>query len=396
MRQSPFEDQLETLLSEPMSAIRHREQYTFDMQAAPYEKSLVLFGAGELGRKTLTGLRRLGIEPLAFTDNNPSLWGKDINGVQVLSVHQAAEKFCQSAAFIITIWMAGSKDRMAERRRQLLKLNCQRVIPFCYLYWKYPEEFLPHYAVDLPHKVFQEADEVRKALPLWIDAASQTEYTAQVRWRMLMDFDVLPSPDVNEAYFPIDLVDLLPEDIFVDCGAYDGDTIRILLRIYGEKFKKIVAFEPDPMNFNKLQQFQLSMPKRIRNRMVLHQMATGTLKGKVHFKASGTAASSIGLGDFDVDCISLDDVLEKNSSLYIKMDIEGSEIDTLLGAQNMIQKELPVLAVCSYHCQNHLWRIPNLIRSFSDQYCFFLRPHNLEGWDLVCYAIPQNRLKDKL
>ena len=77
------------------------------------------------------------------------------------------------------------------------------------------------------------------------------------------------------------------------------------------------------------------------------------------------------------------------------MDIEGSEVDTLAGAQTIIREKLPVLAICAYHRQDHIWRIPSLINSFSDQYRFFLRPHLLEVWDLVCYAIPQNRLKLK-
>ena len=395
MSHSILEDQLEELLSEPMSSVMHREQFTFDELAAPYEKSLVLFGAGGLGQKTLAGLRRLGIEPMAFADNNPSLWGKKINGVQVFSLQNAIKEFGNNAAFVITIWKGEAIDRMAERRQQLINLNCKKVIPFSYLYWKYPDVFLPHYAFDMPHNVLQHADEVRKVLSLWSDIASAQEYLAQLRWRLLMDFDSLPSPVSHEIYFPNDLVDLIPEDVFVDCGAYDGDTIRTLLDIYGDSFKKIIAFEPDPGNFIKLQQFASALPPKISSQVVLHQLATGLQKSKLHFEATGTAASAVGSGDLEVDCISLDEILPNDSPLYIKMDIEGSEVDTLAGAQTIIREKLPVLAICAYHRQDHIWRIPSLINSFSDQYRFFLRPHLLEVWDLVCYAIPQNRLKLK-
>ena len=93
-----------------------------------------------------------------------------------------------------------------------------------------------------------------------------------------------------------------------------------------------------------------------------------------------------------MDCIALDEILSDQKPTYIKMDIEGSELQALTGAQNIIKKNLPVLAICSYHSQDHLWKIPALIHSYSDQYRFFLRPHLLEVWDLVCYAIPINRL----
>ena len=264
MDRSEIEDQLEVLLSEPMSSVLHRENFTFDELASPYEKSLVLFGAGGLGQKTLAGLRKLGIEPLAFADNNPSLWGKNIDGVHVFSLQNAVKEFGNNAAFVITIWKAGSRDRMAERRQQIVDLKCRKVIPFSFLYWKYPEVFLPYYALDLPHKVYEHADELRKVFSLWEDDELKYEYLAQLRWRMLMDFDSLPSTVLQDAYFPNDLVKLSSENVFVDCGAYDGDTIRNLLRIYGASFKKIIAFEPDPSNFQKLQQFALALPPEIR------------------------------------------------------------------------------------------------------------------------------------
>lgn len=77
---------------------------------------------------------------------------------------------------------------------------------------------------------------------------------------------------------------------------------------------------------------------------------------------------------------------------FIKMDIEGAELDALIGARHSIEKDLPVLAISAYHQPDHVWRIPLLIQSFSDQYRFFLRSHNEEGWDLVCYAVPISRM----
>ena len=69
-------EELEFLLSEDIATAKRREQSAFDVMAAPFNNSLVLFGAGNLGRKTLRGLRSAGIEPLGFADNNPALWGK--------------------------------------------------------------------------------------------------------------------------------------------------------------------------------------------------------------------------------------------------------------------------------------------------------------------------------
>jgi len=96
MIEASDKDTLQKLFSETMADVYQREHSTFDKLAEPFGKSLVLFGAGGLGKKTLAGLRRIGIEPLAFADNNQTLWGKYVNGVQVLSLKDAVKKFGKS------------------------------------------------------------------------------------------------------------------------------------------------------------------------------------------------------------------------------------------------------------------------------------------------------------
>jgi hypothetical protein len=182
-------EQIEALLSEGVTGALERERTEFDRLTTPFGHSIVLFGARKLGQRTLTGLRQVGIEPRAFTDNNQALWGKFVDGVPVLSPVEAAKRFGDSAAFIITIWGAGSKDPMALRERQLRELGCKRVVTFGPLYWKYPEVLLPHNATDLPHKVHEQVPHVWRAFDAPADNRSRREFLAQLRWRLLCDFD---------------------------------------------------------------------------------------------------------------------------------------------------------------------------------------------------------------
>lgn len=385
--------ELEGLLNEEIYSVLRREKDTFDEMVMPLGKNIILFGAGNLGRKTLAGLRQLGVQPLAFADNNSNLWGKHIDGVRVLSPHEAANKHGNSAVFVITIWRGEGTDRMPERRQQLVDLNCSKVISFGPLFWKYPDIFLPHYSLDLPHKVYEHGDEIRRVFSLWEDDASRFEYIAQLRWRMLLDFDGLPLPVKHKIYFPDDLVQVLPDNLFVDCGAFDGDSIRSFLHDRCESFSKIIALEPDPQNFGKLSRYVSELPRNIREKISIYPMAAGSDRGTVRFEATGTESSSVGgSGTLEIDCITLDELLNSAGKSYIKMDIEGAEPDALAGCRKVIEKASAVLAVCVYHRQDHLWRVPLMISEMSDQYCFFLRPHLLEGWDLVCYAIPVSRL----
>jgi hypothetical protein len=74
------------------------------------------------------------------------------------------------------------------------------------------------------------------------------------------------------------------------------------------------------------------------------------------------------------------------------MDIEGAEYDALLGATTIIKRDRPVLAICVYHTQSDIWRIPLLIRSIDPTYSLFLRSYDGDGLQTVVYAVPKDRV----
>src|SRR5579872_789924 len=279
---------LESLLAESVADARTREKTTFDALAG-HDAKLVLFGAGQLGRRTLAGLRKADIEPVGWSDNNSKLWGKQVEGITVLSPADAAARYGTTAVFVITIWGAAAVDHMRDRERQLRNLGCQKVVNIGSLYWKFPELFLPHYTMDLPHKVLEEADAVRKAFDLWHDEASRAEYLAQLRWRLYLDFDCLPDPVSHPIYFPSDLCRLHDKETFIDFGAFDGDSVKSFVAQSQAKFKEIMAFEPDPENYKKLSATIAAFPKEIQGKIRLRQAAAGASNGKVSFAFSFTA-----------------------------------------------------------------------------------------------------------
>ena len=389
---SELMDAVEALLAEDREAALRRARTAFDEAAHPLGNSLVLFGAGGLGRKTLKGLRKVGIEPKAFSDNASHLWGTSVEGVPVLSPKDAVQRFGQNATFVMTIWRGEGSDRMADRITQVQALGCKRVVPFSFLFWKYPDVFLPHYLFDLPSRVLENPREVRAVAQLWEDGASRAEFLAQLRFRAWSDF-ALPEPVSHEIYFPQDLFDLTSRDVFVDCGAFDGDTIRRYLLRQPTLAGGIEAFEPDPKNLTRLRGYVAGLPVEVRSRIAIHPYAVSARRERVRFEATGTESAAVGSGSDEVEAAPLDEVLASIAPTYVKMDVEGSEVDALNGARRLLQEHVPALAICVYHRVDHLWAIPKLIHEVSGQYRFFLRPHLLEGWDTVCYAVPRGRLK---
>ncbi len=384
------EDQVARLLSADAAERERWEVNVFDELTG--SKRLVICGAGGLGRKVISGLRKVGVEPQALVDNNPTRWGGTVERLTVLSPADAASKFGEDCAFVVAIWGAHSLDRLAQRKQQWTERGCRTVVSFRSLFWKYPSVFLPHYACDVPHKVFAEAARIQTVAGVWSDEFSCKEFVEQLRWRTELDYEGLPEPVLGPTYFPSDIVSLRADERLVDCGAFDGDTIRDFVRVSGGSFSKVWALEPDPGNFEKLTVTISSLPAELRARFELLQIGAGRRTEKVRFTGDATAASTVSeQGGIEVQCDALDTLLSREEPSFIKMDIEGAEPAAVLGAARLLNRCRPILALSVYHLQEHLWEIPELLRGMLQDYHFYLRPHDREGWDLVCYAVPAER-----
>lgn len=381
--------ELNDLLSEPLESVRERERSAFDRLLAERDGRLVLFGAGNLGRKALACLRGSGIEPLAFSDNAPTRWGTQVDCLAVLSPRDAAEKFGASALFVVTIWSLGHS--FAETRAKLEILGCPYVASSASLRWKFAAEMLPDYCWDLPHLLYEQAEEVRRAASLWADEYSRREYLNHVRWRALGDLGALSAPVSEKQYFLDSLYRASAGEVFLDCGAYDGDTVRQLMQ-RNSKFARIFAVEADPSNYHRLKTWVESLDSEIARRVEPINVAVSSRPGRMGFHANGAVTARLSEdGEVLVDCVRIDDLVGKREPTFIKMDIEGAEMDALQGATETIQRR-PLLSICVYHRQSDLWRIPLFIHSQAPEHKFFLRPHEVDGWDLVCYAVPSGRL----
>jgi len=391
-----MKDALDSILAEDTASVRAWERAEFDRRAGG--RPIVLMGSGGLGRRVLAGLRRHGVEPLAFGDNAAARQGTAYDGVPILSPRDAASAFGPTAAFVVTIWGANSPHRFDHSRRQLEALGCDVVLPFPPLLWKYADALLPFYLQDLPSRVAEQRDDVRRAFDLWEDDDSRAQYVAQVRLRARGDLDGLSHPVEHPQYFPPDLFAWSDHEWIVDGGAYDGDSIRTLTALHGDRFGHVLALEPDPGNFARLEATVGALPPAAREKISCRQVALAAEPATLHLDATGTASSatstSPSAGTVAVPAEPIDALVAGAHPTFVKLDIEGFEIDALHGARGTIARDAPVLAVCVYHLQDHLWRIPLLLREWRDDYALFLRPHNEEGWDLVCYAVPRARLSD--
>jgi FkbM family methyltransferase len=215
------------------------------------------------------------------------------------------------------------------------------------------------------------------------DETSRHWLEAVIRFRLSGDYDLLPEPRFGDQYRPHDLPPWQNPLRFIDCGAFDGDTLHHLAE-GGYEFESIAAFEPDPENFR-----QLAQASGHYGNAVCFPCALGSKTEILRFNAdSGMSSHLSSTGAQSIQCVTLDEALPSFAPNLIKMDIEGAELEALRGAHRMITKYRPGLAISLYHTPGHLWQIPLLLHDWNLGYRFYIRGHAHNSFELVLYALP--------
>lgn len=377
---------LDEMLVGSAEDVRKRLSHPYDAVGDCETRPIVLFGCGPLGRRTNGALVTAHRPPKAFADNDPARWGGVVDGLAVLSPEAAVRMYGQSALFVVTVYNG------AAVRRQLQALGCRHVLHFASFYHALPELLLPWCALNDPAHILAARADIIDAASLWADNASSEAYVAQIAWRLGLSAPALPAPHPSsECYFPRDLFLVDENDFVVDCGAFDGDSLRLLLA-QQQSFGGFLCLEPDPASFERLSLYLDTVPADIRRKVSTRECAVSSATGTLRFAASGSVESGANAsGDVYVEAAALDDLLETQRVTLIKMDVEGAEAEALMGARRTLARDTPILAIAAYHRVSDLWEIPRLIKSMVPDYDLFLRRYAEDCWELVCYALPASR-----
>lgn len=176
------------------------------------------------------------------------------------------------------------------------------------------------------------------------------------------------------------------ELVYVDGGAYDGDSLAHLLQHC--PVKRAYLFEPDPANLARL----VARGQRAGWPMINFPLGLFDRHTTLAFSAGLGEGSHLGqtAGDTHITVSPLDMLLPCESVDFIKLDIEGAEIPALLGARALIRRSRPILAISYYHRPDDLWRIPATLDDIAEGcYRFYIRLHGANTLESVLYAIPE-------
>lgn len=177
---------------------------------------------------------------------------------------------------------------------------------------------------------------------------------------------------------------------FVDCGAFVGDSAIAALKFYGpDQIHRIYAFEPDATNALEILA-NVENGAIPREKLTLIRAGCSDSRATLAFSSNGDGSAICENGDATILVDSIDNAIT-GPVTFIKMDIEGYELDALKGAVQTIKRDRPTLCVCVYHKREDLFAIPGLISSIAGEnaYRYYLRHHQTNLTELVLYAIPR-------
>lgn len=213
-------------------------------------------------------------------------------------------------------------------------------------------------------------------------------------YRSLQKFGIKPAVDnsatiqrwldvVNRQYFEKGIISYGENEVFVDGGCLNYATAKQFLEECPSA-KMIYAFEPDPESAKRCKREAANAgPHEYR----IIEKGLYSRNTKLHFKNMGNGCSGIAEeGEYAVKVCAIDQEIHMPVT-FMKMDIEGAELEALKGAAGTIRRYRPKLAICVYHKPEDIVEIPAYILELNPEYGLYLRHYSDNAGETVLYAV---------
>lgn len=344
-----------------------------DVKKCAVGKKIFLFGAGSWGWKVWRQINNYASSwnVVGFLDNDAEKQGQKMKGLTIFSPSILKEYSLDE----IMVLICGLTT--AEISKQLYAMGVTN--------------YYSVYHLDMPVELRTSCrqDNIDSNDIEWLinrveDERSKEVVKSIVEKRRTGFFDYTDLQEKGSEYFIDEFFQKEDMEIFVDGGGYDGDTIEEFIEWTKNQYEKIYTFEP-----------QKDKAEIIRNKLWRYE-------GKVELFEKGLYDSITELSFCDgnevlsgkigddganskIHTIDIDSAINGKVT-FIKMDIEGAELNALKGAEQTIIRNKPKLAICIYHKPEDMWQIPQYIDSLVPEYKFYIRHFGMRYAGTILYC----------
>jgi FkbM family methyltransferase len=372
-------------ISNYLDEVLERKEFSIDSikRGIKSSKCVCVFGIGAISFPIISSIKNFTDIKIDFlSDNDQAKWGKTYhNDLKCISPDEL-EKYKDDIAILITT------QHYKKIYQQLLKKGFKKIFA------------VTEYRLlnDVYFKNKQNLQKIKKnalkVMDILEDERSKDIMLTLIKNWFDFDVDEIGYEEIftNDQYYPAGIIKLSDNESFVDVGAYNGDTVFDFLKRTNNNFDSIFAFELDNKNFKEMELSVDKLEPNLKRKIKLYNLGLLDEEKNVYYETGGSGMQSTFINVINTanDCgktIRLSDVLKNEKVTFIKMDIEGSEPQALSGAEEIIKKQKPRLAICVYHKPEHLWEIPLYLKKIVPEYKIYIRHHTPLEYETVCYAV---------
>lgn len=368
-----------------LDEVKARETHSIDKVIEDIKRSkyVCVFGIGAISYPIISAIRNFTTIKIDFLcDNDQAKWGKTYRGNLICIPPEELEKYGDEVSILI------ATQHYKEIYGQLKRMGLNKIF------------VITEYRL-LNNAYFKNKENIgiikQKAIKLFdILEDEESKEILFVLIKNWFDFDVTgigyKGIFSKDQYYPGGIIRLHDYEAFVDAGAYNGDTLFEFIAKVEQKFDSITAFELNRHNFYEMEVAVNKLDSKLKNKIKLYNFGLLDEERDIVYETGGSGKQStfINIIGSASDCgktVRLSDILKGEKVTFIKMDIEGSELKALYGAEEVIRNQQPKLAVCVYHKPEHLWEIPLYFKRLVPEYKIYLRHHTILEYETVCYAV---------
>ncbi len=333
-------------------------------------RPIFLYGMGDGALKIMAVMQNYGIPLAGIFASDEFVRGHSFEGYRV---HKLSEIEAEVEDFVIVLAFAACIPELVERIKELAQRHTLYV----------PDVPVAGSGLFTYDYCVEHADKIEAVYDLLADNASRAVYAGILNFKISGNIDYLNDVTSSRDELFHNIIRPTPNEVFVDLGAYNGDTIRELLDYSKGKFQRIIAMEPDKKNFKKLTKFVGKTPC-----VECYNSVAWCVDTQVPFAAKAGRQAAVSGDGVLMQAQAVDTILAGDKATMIKMDVEGAEREAIWGASRTISQYSPKLMIALYHRNEDIFELPLLIHKLNPKYMLYIR-HQLyiPAWETNLYAV---------
>ena len=369
---TPLQTELQSL------ARRHAQR---PERLLPAGKPVWIFGAGQFGRDLCAALQRAGHHVAGFVETRSG--AAEVQGLPLINWQQWSPEH-HASPLCIGIFNRGMP--LDELEALAHRNGASQVFLPWDLYHLLRQELGWRFWLSEPECILSQLQLLERAMDCLDDDSSKRCMLDIAAFRLGLNTAYGSFQHAENQYFnPLTLQGLQGKPVrYVDGGAYNGDTFLELCSL--TDISAAYLFEPDADNYAQL----VSNIGQRAGHVQCLPLGLSDHYGVLSFNAGmGEGASITQNGASHIAVAALDTVLAGHTVDFIKLDVEGAELQALQGATHLVQRSRPVLALSLYHRPQDLWELPLALADMCENYRLSIRQHFANSFDSVLYAVPR-------